>query len=250
MQPKSDAESKDAKAAMIDVAEKLIVERGLDNVSMRDVATVAGQRNNSAVQYHFGSRDGLIMQILRRRLVALDTERQRRLAVIDEMGLGTDLSSLVGVIFGPIVDLLRNNPDANHYARFLQRVGPVMAPGIPETGLRTSSDDVVVRLIDSMSHLPRRVAFERIDLATQMFTGALAVYEDRRDASNTVVNSRFEDVVAHLYDMVEAALRAGISDGEPSLAGDDFSGWGPGIAGGGDPGSGVANATETDIAGR
>lgn len=199
---------------MIEVAEKLIGERGLDSVSMRDVAAAAGQRNNSAVQYHFGSRDGLIMQILRRRLHALDVERQRRLAEVDDQGLGTDLSALVQVLYGPIVDLLRAQPEAIHYARFLQRVGPVMGPGIPEAELRTATDDVVVRLIDAMSHLPRRVAFERIDLATQMFTGALAVYEDRRDAQNTVVNSRFEDVVAHLYDMIEAALRAGIGPAE------------------------------------
>lgn len=255
MQPRSDATESgqpDAKTLMIDVAEKLIAERGLDNVSMRDVATVAGQRNNSAVQYHFGSRDGLIMQILRRRLIALDIERQRRLAVIDEMGLGTDLSSLVGVVFGPIVDLLRDNPDATHYARFLQRVGPVMAPGIPETGLRTSSDDVVVRLIDSMSHLPRRVAFERIDLATQMFTGSLAVYEDRRDASNTVVNSRFEDVVAHLYDMVEAALLAGVSASEQSRFAASIADASAAEASGSDSSgseSDGANAAEADVAG-
>ncbi|MDV8001392.1 TetR/AcrR family transcriptional regulator [Rhodococcus sp. IEGM 1408] len=206
----SSTENKDAKTAMIEVAEKLIGERGIDQVSMRDVATAAGQRNNSAVQYHFGSRNGLIMQVLRRRLVALDANRQKRLAVIDDDGLGTDLTTLVRVLLEPIVDLLRAQPEATHYARFLQRVGPVMAPGVPEANLRTATDDVVVRLIDALSHLPRRVAFERIDLATQMFTGALAVYEDRRDAGNTVVNSEFEDVVAHLYDMVEAALRAGV----------------------------------------
>lgn len=202
-------EAKDAKTAMIEVAEKMISERGLDDVSMRDVATAAGQRNNSAVQYHFGSRDGLILQVLRRRIISLDSARRERLATVDEQGLGDDLHTLVGVLFEPIVELLRTHPEATHYARFLQRVGPVMAPGIPEADLRTATDDVVVRLIDVLSHLPRRVAFERIDLATQMFTGALAVYEDRRDARNTVVNARFEDVVAHLYDMIEAALCAG-----------------------------------------
>ena len=46
-----------------------------------------------------------------------------------------------------------------------------------------------------------------------MFTGALAVYEDRRDANNTVVNSDFDSLLAHLYDMVEAALRAGVGIG-------------------------------------
>lgn len=202
---------------MIEIAEQLIGERGLDNVSMRDVAAFAGQRNNSAVQYHFGSRDGLITQILRRRLVALDQERQRRLAEVDEHGKGTDLTALVHVLFGPMVDLLRDNPEATYYARFLQRVGPVMGPAVPEVNLRTSTDDVVVRLIDAMSHLPRRVAFERIDLATQMFTGSLAVYEERRDANNTVVNTQFEKVLDHLYDMVEAALRAGIGTGATEL---------------------------------
>lgn len=203
-------ESKDAKTAMIEVAEKLIGVRGIDDVSMRDVATAAGQRNNSAVQYHFGSRDGLILQILRRRLAALDSDRKARLADASDQGLGADLPTLIRVLFEPIVELLRSQPESTYYARFLQRVGPVMGPGIPEVKLRTATDDVVVRLIDVLSHLPRRVAFERIDLATQMFTGALAVYEDRRDARNTVVNTEFEDVVAHLYDMTEAALRAGV----------------------------------------
>ena len=193
---------------MVEVAEKLIGERGLDAVSMRDVAAVSGQRNNSAVQYHFGSRDGLIMQVLRRRLVELDADRKERLARVDEAGLGADLTALVHVLFEPIVDLIRAQPEATHYARFLQRVGPVMAPGIPEASLRNNTDDIVTRLIDALSHLPRRVAFERIDLATQMFTGALAVYEDRRDVGNPVVNTQFENVVAHLYDMTEAALRA------------------------------------------
>lgn len=212
------AQARDAKTAMLEIAEQLISERGLDRVSMRDVATAAGQRNNSAVQYHFGSRDGLILQVLRRRLTALDVDRRQRLAEIDEQGLGTDLAALVRVLFEPIVELLRSQPESTYYARFLQRVGPVMAPGIPEAQLRTATDDVVVRLIDVLSHLPRRVAFERIDLATQMFTGALAVYEDRRDARNTVVNADFGKVVAHLYDMVEAALRAGVGPGESHVA--------------------------------
>ncbi|WP_236885616.1 TetR/AcrR family transcriptional regulator [Dietzia massiliensis] len=84
------SQTRDAKTAMIEIAEKLIGERGLDRVSMRDVAAAAGQRNNSAVQYHFGGRDGLIRQVLRRRLTALDSVRQQRLAEIDEHGLGTD----------------------------------------------------------------------------------------------------------------------------------------------------------------
>ena len=195
---------------MIEIADRLIGEYGLDDVSMRDVASAAGQRNNSAVQYHFGSRDGLILQVLRQRMVGINADRLNRLEAADAAGLGQDLSTLVRAFFEPVVDLLRSRPSATHYARFLQRVGPVLAPAIPEAHLRSSADDIVMRMIDVLSHLPRRVAFERIDLAAQMFIGALAVHEDRRDAENTVLNTDFEKVVAHLYDMVEAALGAGV----------------------------------------
>ena len=49
-----------ARELIIVAAERLIAERGVD-VPLRDIAAAAGQRNNSAVQYHFGSRDGLIV---------------------------------------------------------------------------------------------------------------------------------------------------------------------------------------------
>lgn len=194
---------------------------------MRDVAIAAGQRNNSAVQYHFGNRDGLIREVLRRRLAALDDSRRRRLAELDAGGLGTDLGALVRVLLEPIVTLVRATPAASHYARFLHQVGPVMTPGAPAGDPLNATDVVVARLIDGMGHLPQREAFERIDLVTQMVTGALAVYEDRRDAGNEAINSDVEAVVAHLYAMAEAALRAGTGigaaltqNGVPEVQGD------------------------------
>ncbi|MGH6781308.1 MAG: TetR/AcrR family transcriptional regulator, partial [Sphingomonadaceae bacterium] len=40
--------------------EALIGLHGIDGVSLEDIARGAGQANKYAVQYHFGSRDGLI----------------------------------------------------------------------------------------------------------------------------------------------------------------------------------------------
>uniref|UniRef100_UPI0035C6F61D TetR family transcriptional regulator n=5 Tax=Nocardia seriolae TaxID=37332 RepID=UPI0035C6F61D len=51
----------DARERIILAAEQLIAERG-PAVPLRDIAAAAGQRNNSAIQYHFGSRDGLVRQ--------------------------------------------------------------------------------------------------------------------------------------------------------------------------------------------
>ena len=41
----------------------MIAEHGIE-VPLRDVAAAAGQRNNSAVQYHFGSREGLVAAVV------------------------------------------------------------------------------------------------------------------------------------------------------------------------------------------
>ena len=53
----------DARTQLLLAGERLIAEFGPE-VSLRDVAVAAGQRNNSAVHYHFGSRDGLIKAII------------------------------------------------------------------------------------------------------------------------------------------------------------------------------------------
>jgi AcrR family transcriptional regulator len=61
---------------LLDTAEKLFLERGLDEVSLRTIVREAGQRNQSALQYHFGSRDGLVAAILNRRVQDLEARRR------------------------------------------------------------------------------------------------------------------------------------------------------------------------------
>jgi AcrR family transcriptional regulator len=59
-------------------AERLLAERGLEGVSLRQISAEAGCGNNTAVQYHFGSKDQLIQAVFEYRLPELH-ERQRML---------------------------------------------------------------------------------------------------------------------------------------------------------------------------
>ena len=68
-----------AKEQIVLVAERLFAERGIDGVSLRQIGAAAGNGNNSAVQYHFGSKDNLIQAIFEYRLDNLH-ERRRVLA--------------------------------------------------------------------------------------------------------------------------------------------------------------------------
>src|SRR5699024_6455283 len=137
----------------------------------------------------------------RQRMTAIYADRLVRLQEADDAGLGSDVPTLLRALLEPIVDSIRQSPQPTHYGRFLAKIGPLVGPTIPETDIRTPKDDVVLRLIDALDHIPRRTAFERIDLTTQMFIGALAVHEDRQHAENSLEIADFEATVAHLYDM-------------------------------------------------
>src|SRR5438067_1701780 len=53
------------RAKLMSAAEHLFARRGLD-VPIRDIHALAGQRNASALQYHFGDRNGLLRAILQK----------------------------------------------------------------------------------------------------------------------------------------------------------------------------------------
>lgn len=66
---------------LIRAAESLFIENGLENVSLRAIIREAGQKNESALQYHFSNRDGLILAIQTQRMAQVDA---RRTTLIDE----------------------------------------------------------------------------------------------------------------------------------------------------------------------
>jgi TetR/AcrR family transcriptional regulator, regulator of cefoperazone and chloramphenicol sensitivity len=56
-------------------AERLFAERGIDRATSQDITAAAGQRNASALTYHFGSREQLLGQILLRHGEPMDLDR-------------------------------------------------------------------------------------------------------------------------------------------------------------------------------
>lgn len=66
------------KATILATAERLFALSGFRGVSVRDITTEAGV-NLASVNYHFGSKDGLIFEIFRRRTAELNRERARML---------------------------------------------------------------------------------------------------------------------------------------------------------------------------
>jgi AcrR family transcriptional regulator len=108
------------KERMILVGEVLLAENGINGASMREIALKAGQRNHYAVQYHFGSRDGLIRAIFDYRMEQMEPARCRMLQEAEAKGLLLDARSLLDIIMLPQLDL--EDAEGNHsYASFLSQ---------------------------------------------------------------------------------------------------------------------------------
>ena len=93
-----------AQNAILDAAEMMFGRYGPEGVSLRQISAAAGSANNSAVQYHFHNKDGLIGAIFRRRLPSLD---QRRAEMLETMGKeeGRErFRGLLAALLAPIAD--------------------------------------------------------------------------------------------------------------------------------------------------
>jgi AcrR family transcriptional regulator len=183
-----------SKDALLDAAERLIAERGFD-VPLRDIARAAGQRNNSAVNYHFRSRQDLLDAVVARRLLPMELERERMLAELDDAET-RDVHALMRVLVLPLLRL-----ESTHYARFLLVVAPRL-----RTEPHDSAETAWPRVLDALSHAvpvdDRRVRRRRVAaVATAMF--ALAA-DHERSAQDGSGGGDAEEIVHMLAAMLTA----------------------------------------------
>lgn len=101
---------------------RLFVRRGLENVSIRDIQTAAGQKNNGSISYYFSSRDALIREILADIARALDEDNNRRLDALEARGGPTDIRQIAEILL-PVVQRpnLRSN-EAQYQLQFFTSV--------------------------------------------------------------------------------------------------------------------------------
>ena len=64
---------------LVRAAETLFAARGIDAVSMREIATAARCGDTNAVTYYFGSKDGLLAAVFGARVEQMDPVRGRML---------------------------------------------------------------------------------------------------------------------------------------------------------------------------
>lgn len=109
-----------AREKILNAAERLFAERGL-GVSLREIAVAAGQRNHSAVQYHFGDKTGLVDALYEYRMTPLDLRRRELIADLRASGREADLPALVECFVGPLSEHVLAHRGESWYLRFTSR---------------------------------------------------------------------------------------------------------------------------------
>ena len=93
-----------ARELLLDVAEELFGFRGVSAVSTREIAVAAGQGNNSAVQYHFGGKQGLIRALIESRNDVVELGRRQLLAASPDPAEAT-AAELFRILWQPLLEL-------------------------------------------------------------------------------------------------------------------------------------------------
>ncbi|HEY8524850.1 MAG TPA: helix-turn-helix domain-containing protein [Acidimicrobiales bacterium] len=115
----------DTRLRLIETAERLFAERGVNGVSLREIGAAAGQRNTGAVRYHFGSKAGLIDAVFRHRMEPINARREAVLAALDASGRGTDVRGLAEAFLYPLSEMLGDVGRPSWYLRFARQAATV-----------------------------------------------------------------------------------------------------------------------------
>ena len=196
------------RAQLLRQAERLFARRGLWQVTVREITEAAGQRNVSALHYHFGSRAGVCQAILESHGAPIDAERGELLA-----GLGPDPSArdLVVALLVPYSAALET-PAGRDYLRIVAQLTHRFAAW--ETDVEGAPNLVrILRLLrDSQAHLPPAVRAQRTVAVIQLMTIAFA---ERARALESRVPLELDDelFLTDLADVLVAAFEAPM--GEP-----------------------------------
>ncbi|MBK8589663.1 MAG: TetR family transcriptional regulator [Sandaracinaceae bacterium] len=205
--------SADTRTKLLETAERLFALEGIDAVSLRRVATEAGQRNCNALQYHFGTRELLIDAIVEARMTPLN---QRRRALLEE-ALGRtkgkpSVEDLVVALVVPMVEQLLDVERGSSYVRFM---GELFARGEAKGALATPRPwndaffETVSHLRRALSSIPEDVLGTRIFLmAGQMVQATAAAELEVRDLEGDARAARVTRFAEQLVDYVAGALAA------------------------------------------
>ena len=197
-------------------AERLIAEHGVASVSSRQISEAAGQGNNAAVGYHFGTKSDLIRAIVHRHDEGIEQFRRQMVdrVQIDGADTGTDIGTVrawVECLVRPLTDHLAAVGRTSWYARFSLQVStdPVLRELVSEAVLASPSIGRISEgLRPGLAALPPLVRTEREEMVRSLILHTCADRERALDVSGDAPRPAWERTAGMLVDAITGLLLA------------------------------------------
>src|SRR6266404_2419743 len=103
--PSSRATSEETKNQIKAAAQVLFAQRGVGGVTVQEIVNAAGQRNNAALHYHFGSKEELIRQMVVDGAAVLDRCRREMLDEMKAEGGPKSIRDVMVVLMIQVIEL-------------------------------------------------------------------------------------------------------------------------------------------------
>lgn len=201
------AETPPTRERLLDEAERLFARDSIAGVTTRQITEAAQQRNTSAVSYHFGSREGLLLELLARRGGPVDDERG---ALRSQLGDRPPVSELVRCLVVPYGDLLLRE-EGRSYVRIVAQLRGRFAVWRVESDAATSEHlRAVLDEIEARPDAPAELQRERV-IALIMVMTATTAERARRIDDGLELDLGHEAFVANLIDMCSALVLAPVT---------------------------------------
>ncbi len=195
----------DSKLALVLAGETIFARDGIENASLREIASLAGQRNHNAVQYHFGSREGLMQAVFEYRMEQMEHRRALMLADARKDGAALDTRKIVEIIFLPQLELIDAQGDHSYAAFLSEYLMRHRGEDYGDFGARLPAflDQTIELLRDVMAPMSEATAQRRLITACFMFLNILVSY-----TRNALANSgeSLDEAIDDTITQIVAAL--------------------------------------------
>ena len=211
----------DTKSQIKIAAQNLFARHGVDGVTVQQIVAAAGQRNNAALHYHFGSREELIRQLVVDGAMVLDARRQAMLREMETRGGPTSIRDVLVVLVMPVIELGYDDRWRS-YIRFTS----ILHASDRET-LRTALNNrwnsgyvACFTHLKRMMALPAEIAEQRLSIFTIYANAILSAREaalENRHRKSRLWDQNF--TIENILDTLEATITSPPSAATNALLG-------------------------------
>ena len=162
--------AKETKELILDTAERLFSEKGVDGVSLRSLTAAAGV-NIAAAHYHFGSKEEVAKAVFARRIRPVNRERIQLLETCQERGQPS-VEELLTAFFAPALRLAREPQRGYDFMRLCARFYSEPAEYLEST-FREEFSRVLSRFHEAFQRALPELAEEEVGLRLHFAIGVM-----------------------------------------------------------------------------